>query len=38
MAAGSLDQMQIDAIKAACAEAPERLVSDVYRENASANQ
>jgi hypothetical protein len=38
MAAGSVDQMQIDAITAACADSPERLVSDIYRENAGANQ
>jgi hypothetical protein len=38
MAAGSLDQMQIDSIKAACAESPERLVSDVYREAAGETQ
>jgi hypothetical protein len=38
MAAGSLDQMQIDQIMTLCAESPERLVSDVYREHSAANQ
>lgn len=38
MAAGSLDQMQIDEIMTVCAESPDRLVSDVYREHSAANQ